>query len=93
MTSIFRPLLRRPNKCNVTVSEQLLKQSGRYQELVMLYKNRGLHRRALELMYVCNLSPPSVFAFGVARASSLSFFHKPSFDSSSSQHYEQAQQQ
>ena len=41
----------RPNKCNVSVSEQLLKRAERYQELVMLYKNRGLHRRALELLY------------------------------------------
>ena len=45
------PLLRVSNKCSVQISEQLLKEHGFFQELVMLYKNRGLHRRALELLY------------------------------------------
>jgi hypothetical protein len=45
------PLLRVSNKCSVTISEQLLKEHEFFQELVMLYKNRGLHRRALELLY------------------------------------------
>eukprot|EP00039_Didymoeca_costata_P009001 m.119447 g.119447 ORF g.119447 m.119447 type:complete len:879 (+) comp14318_c0_seq1:145-2781(+) len=50
--ALVGPLLRVPNnRCSVTISETLLKRAERFEELVMLYKNRGLHRRALELLY------------------------------------------
>lgn len=49
--ALVGPLLRVANKCDVGECEVLLKNHERYQELVMLYKNRGLHRKALELLY------------------------------------------
>eukprot|EP00040_Diaphanoeca_grandis_P029545 m.173140 g.173140 ORF g.173140 m.173140 type:complete len:903 (-) comp31717_c4_seq1:125-2833(-) len=44
-------LLRVQNFCDVAESEVLLKEHERFQELVSLYNNRGLHRKALELLY------------------------------------------
>jgi len=49
--ALVGPLLRVNNFCDVEESEVLLKLHERYNELVMLYKNRGLHRKALELLY------------------------------------------
>ena len=48
--ALVGPLLRVANRCNVAESEQMLRAAERYQELVMLYHNRGLHRKALELL-------------------------------------------
>eukprot|EP00047_Mylnosiga_fluctuans_P005237 m.239225 g.239225 ORF g.239225 m.239225 type:complete len:847 (-) comp13451_c0_seq1:124-2664(-) len=45
------PLLRlQPNYCNVEESEKLLKSADKLPELVLLYRNRGMHRNALELL-------------------------------------------
>mmetsp|Transcript_10447 Transcript_10447/g.26817 ORF Transcript_10447/g.26817 Transcript_10447/m.26817 type:complete len:994 (-) Transcript_10447:2337-5318(-) len=49
--ALVGPLLRVQNDCEVEESEVLLKENERYTELVMLYKNRGMHRKALELLY------------------------------------------
>jgi hypothetical protein len=50
--ALVGPLLRVPtNRCNVAESEALLMAAERFQELVMLYRTRGLHRQALELLY------------------------------------------
>eukprot|EP00038_Savillea_parva_P002865 m.118520 g.118520 ORF g.118520 m.118520 type:complete len:956 (+) comp10983_c0_seq4:278-3145(+) len=49
--ALVGPLLRVQNDCEVEESEGLLKENERYTELVMLYKNRGMHRKALELLY------------------------------------------
>lgn len=49
--ALVGPLLRVQNDCEVEESEVLLKENERFTELVMLYKNRGMHRKALELLY------------------------------------------
>lgn len=47
---MIAPLLRlQPNYCNVDECEKLLK-ADRPADLVLLYKNRGMHRQALELL-------------------------------------------
>lgn len=49
--ALVGPLLRVSNSCAVEESEVLLKDHERFNELVMLYKGRGMHRQALELLY------------------------------------------
>ncbi|KJE91752.1 vesicle fusion protein, variant [Capsaspora owczarzaki ATCC 30864] len=49
--ALVGPLLRVENYCHVGESEKILKRSERYAELVMLYQGKGLHRKALELLF------------------------------------------
>eukprot|EP01135_Chromosphaera_perkinsii_P010752 Nk52_evm31s2209 gene=Nk52_evmTU31s2209 len=49
--ALINPLLRLENSCNLEESEKLLKEYERYPELILLYKSKGLHRKALELLY------------------------------------------
>eukprot|EP00053_Salpingoeca_punica_P018486 m.181586 g.181586 ORF g.181586 m.181586 type:complete len:887 (-) comp17442_c1_seq3:450-3110(-) len=48
--AMVKYLLQTNNQCSLDESEKILKDSSRYQELVMLYKNRQMHRRALETL-------------------------------------------
>jgi hypothetical protein len=50
-----------------------LQQAERYQELVMLYRNRGLHRQALDLLYKHGLVCAKVYVWFVLLKKYLSF--------------------
>lgn len=46
------PLLRLPdNHCHLEEVEKALKKHHKYNELIILYQNKGLHRNALDLLY------------------------------------------
>ncbi|KND00773.1 uncharacterized protein SPPG_03886 [Spizellomyces punctatus DAOM BR117] len=55
-------LLRVPNACNVEESEQLLLERQKYDELVDLYRGKGLHRNALDFLMRKASSPESTAA-------------------------------
>eukprot|EP00127_Corallochytrium_limacisporum_P000552 Clim_evm8s18 gene=Clim_evmTU8s18 len=48
---LLGPLLRIDNMCHVEESERVLMEASRLRELVDLYRGKGLHRKALELLY------------------------------------------
>eukprot|EP00051_Salpingoeca_urceolata_P000045 m.32547 g.32547 ORF g.32547 m.32547 type:complete len:927 (-) comp10061_c0_seq2:69-2849(-) len=48
--SLAASLLRVTNRCNLKESEKMLMQAKRFRELVDLYRNRGLHEKALALL-------------------------------------------
>ncbi|KAI8907010.1 vacuolar sorting protein 39 domain 2-domain-containing protein [Powellomyces hirtus] len=60
--ALVGPLLRVSNYCNVEESEPLLLKREKYDELVGLYRARGLHRKALEFLKEKAISPVSTAA-------------------------------
>jgi len=48
--TLVSSLLRLPNHCHVKEVERVLKRHKKFNELVLLYKGKGLHRNALELL-------------------------------------------
>ncbi|KAJ3187941.1 Vam6/Vps39-like protein [Gaertneriomyces sp. JEL0708] len=57
--ALVRPLLRIPNACNVSLCEELLLKKNKVDELVDLYRGKGLHRQALDFLKSQAASPDS----------------------------------
>ncbi|KAJ3163142.1 Vam6/Vps39-like protein [Geranomyces michiganensis] len=57
--ALVGPLLRVSNYCNVEESEALLLERGKHDELVGLYRAKGLHRKALDFLKQRAVSPDS----------------------------------
>ncbi|KAJ3168924.1 Vam6/Vps39-like protein [Geranomyces variabilis] len=57
--ALVGPLLRVSNYCNVEESEALLLERGKHDELVGLYRAKGLHRKALDFLKQKAVSPES----------------------------------
>eukprot|EP00897_Mesotaenium_endlicherianum_P007921 jgi/Mesen1/7157/ME000037S06517 len=55
-TSALLHLLTGPNYCDVAACEEKMKRAKRYVELVAVYRRRGMHRQALDLLI--NLTQP-----------------------------------
>ncbi|CAG2162241.1 unnamed protein product [Oppiella nova] len=50
--ALVAPLLRLPdNRCHLEEVEKALKKHHKYNELIILYQNKGLHKNALDLLY------------------------------------------
>ncbi|CAG2119073.1 unnamed protein product, partial [Medioppia subpectinata] len=50
--ALVAPLLRLPdNKCHLEEVEKALKKHHKYNELIILYQNKGLHKNALDLLH------------------------------------------
>ncbi|XP_065051843.1 vam6/Vps39-like protein isoform X2 [Rhopilema esculentum] len=47
---MIAPLLRVGNNCHVEECERVLKKAKKYNELVLLYQNKGIHKKALDLL-------------------------------------------
>eukprot|EP01147_Barroeca_monosierra_P008252 gene8252-840_t len=72
-SSLLKSFVRVPNHCDIMESEKELKAANKIEELVLLYQNRGLHQKALELLRsdVQRTPDPAVMdtvAFNEARA-------------------------
>jgi len=48
--AMIAPLLRVDNNCHVEECERVLKRAKKYTELVSLYQNKGIHKKALDLL-------------------------------------------
>ena len=58
--ALVAPLLRLPdNNCHLEEVEKALKKHHKYNELIILYQNKGLHRNALELLFRQSKKPDS----------------------------------
>ena len=54
--SLVAPLVRlKDNCCHQEETERALKKAQKYPELLIFYNTRGLHRKALTLLQVCNI--------------------------------------
>ena len=48
---LLTPFLRTPDKqCHLRETESVLKEAGKYDELTVFYKTRGLHDKALSML-------------------------------------------
>eukprot|EP01120_Amphizonella_sp_Union-15-10_P015169 TRINITY_DN7730_c0_g1_i1.p1 TRINITY_DN7730_c0_g1~~TRINITY_DN7730_c0_g1_i1.p1 ORF type:complete len:877 (+),score=183.62 TRINITY_DN7730_c0_g1_i1:97-2727(+) len=48
--SLVPPLLRLPNQCHIKETEQVLRENHKFSEMVILYKMKGKHKEALDLL-------------------------------------------
>ncbi|XP_054155821.1 vam6/Vps39-like protein [Oppia nitens] len=61
--ALVAPLLRLPdNHCHLEEVEKALKRYHKYNELIILYQNKGLHRNALDLLFKQSKKPDSPLA-------------------------------
>lgn len=61
--ALVSSLLRLPNNyCHLEETEVALKKSHKYNELIILYQSKGMHRKALELLYKQSKKPDSVLS-------------------------------
>ncbi|KAI8823117.1 vacuolar sorting protein 39 domain 2-domain-containing protein [Fimicolochytrium jonesii] len=60
--ALVGPLLRVTNHCNVSESESLLLHREKFDELISLYRTKGLHRKALEFLKTKATSPEATAA-------------------------------
>jgi len=47
---LVHAFVRMPNRCNVTETEEALKEAKKYYELITFYKSKGMHEQSLELL-------------------------------------------
>ncbi|XP_064621475.1 vam6/Vps39-like protein [Lineus longissimus] len=58
--ALVAPLLRlKDSNCHVEESERVLKQKNKYSELIILYEKKGMHKRALDLLFKQSQKPGS----------------------------------
>ncbi|ORX84557.1 hypothetical protein BCR32DRAFT_217745 [Anaeromyces robustus] len=55
--ALIGPLLRVHNNCDMDVCESLLKSQNKYSELIDLYKGKGYHKKALDILITKGESP------------------------------------
>ena len=60
--ALVASLLRLDNRCHFEETEQALKKHHKYNELIILYQNKGKHKQALELLHKQSKKPNSPFA-------------------------------
>ncbi|KAK4469869.1 hypothetical protein MN116_007377 [Schistosoma mekongi] len=65
-TARVAPLLRQENACILDESVKTLLKHKRYQELIMLYQSRGLHREALSILQQFNIIRAKQFGNAVS---------------------------
>lgn len=48
--NLVQTFLRIPNRCSIEITEEALKQTKKYTELILFYKSKGMHKIALDLL-------------------------------------------
>ncbi|CAH8514122.1 unnamed protein product [Heterobilharzia americana] len=79
-TARIAPLLRQENLCILEESVKTLQEHKRYQELVMLYQSRGLHREALSILQQFSVIRMKQHGRTTTTTTDMSFNNKLSFN-------------